>query len=330
VNFTLPGDDGDPDKSQVLTFTKVAGPSNGTLTITNPTTGAATYQPNAGFVGTDSFTYQISDNGGTANNGADTSTVATYTIQVGSNSPTGLILAASSDTGSSSTDRVTSDDTPTFNVNAPTGSTVVLRVNDRVNVPMTETGSGTGLFTATLTRDQVRVGANQVVATATTGGQTSAPTSPLEFVLTPDYSQLYTVAGDAGTQQATTFQWIDRNAAFSSEFGWFVADSNGAVGGVAPGSANYVKTALGHSSRTVVFDRGTAEGTARTQNLTGGARVVFYLAVGVSADEVVAGSSRPTRIAWTMCIPSPIPAPARPCCLGRTCAAGATGTSTTW
>jgi hypothetical protein len=42
----------------------------------------------------------------------------------------------------------------------------------------------------------------------------------------------------------------------------------------------------------VVFDRGTAEGTARTQNLTGGARVVFYLAVGVSADEVVAGSSR--------------------------------------
>jgi hypothetical protein len=294
LNFTLPGDDGDPDKTQTLTFTKVAGPSHGTLTITNPTTGAATYQPTAGFVGTDTFTYQIQDNGGTANNGADTSTVATYTIPVGSNSPTGLSLAAASDTGSSNTDRVTSDDTPTFNVSAPTGSTVVLRVNDRVNVPMTETGSGTGLFTATLTRDQVRVGANQVVATATTGGQTSTPTSPLEFVLTADYSQLYTVVGDAGTQQATTFQWIDRNAAFTSEFGWFVADANGAVGGVAPGAANYLKTALGHSSRTVVFNRGTAEGAIRTQNLTGGARVVFYLAVGVSADEVVAGSSRGT------------------------------------
>jgi hypothetical protein len=203
-----------------------------------------------------------------------------------------LTLAASSDTGSSSTDRVTSDDTPTFNVNAPTGASVVLRVNDRVNVPMTETGSGTGIFTATLTRDQVRVGANQVVATATSGGQASAPTTPLEFVLTADYSQLYTVVGDAGTQQATTFQWIDRNAALSSEFGWFVADATGAVGGVAPGAANYARTALAHSSRTVVFGRGTAEGTTRTQNLTGGARVVFYLAVGVSADEVVSGSSR--------------------------------------
>jgi cyclophilin family peptidyl-prolyl cis-trans isomerase len=292
VNFTLPGNDGDPDKTQVLAFTKVAGPSNGTLTITNPATGAATYQPNPGYIGTDSFTYQIKDDGGVANNGADTSTVATYTIQVGSVSASGLTLAASSDTGSSSTDRVTSDDTPTFNVNAPTGASVVLRVNDRVNVPMTETGSGTGIFTATLTRDQVRVGANQVVATATSGGQASAPTTPLEFVLTADYLQLYTVVGDAGTQQATTFQWIDRNAALSSEFGWFVADATGAVGGVAPGAANYARTALAHSSRTVVFGRGTAEGTTRTQNLTGGARVVFYLAVGVSADEVVSGSSR--------------------------------------
>ena len=297
LNFTLPGDDGDPDKTQVLAFTQVAGPSNGTLTITNPATGAATYQPNPGFVGTDTFTYQIKDDGGVANNGADTSTIATYTIQVGSSSPTaatGLVLTPSSDTGGSSTDRVTSDDTPTFNVTAPTGSSVVLRVNDRVNVPMTETGSGTGLFAATLTRDQVRVGSNQVVATATTGGQTTAPTSPLEFVLTPDYSQLYTVVGDAGTQQATTFQWLDRNAAYTSEFGWFVADVNGAVGGVAPGAANYLKTALASSSRTVVFNRGTAEGTTRTQNLTGGTRVVFYLAVGVSADEVVAGSSRGT------------------------------------
>ena len=292
VNFTLPGDDGDPDKTQGLTFTKVAGPNNGSLTITNPATGAATYQPNAGFVGTDSFTYQVKDNGGTANNGADTSTVATYNIQVGSISATGLILVASSDTGASSTDRVTSDDTPTFNVTAPTGSSVVLRVNDRVNVPMTETGSGTGIFAATLTREQVRVGANQVIATATTGGQASTPTAPLEFVLTPDYSQLYTAVGDAGTQQATTFQWIDHNAALSSEFGWFVADANGAVGGVAPGAANYLQTALGHASRTVVFNRGTVEGTTRTQTLTGGARVVFYLAVGVSADEVVAGSSR--------------------------------------
>ena len=290
VNFTLPGDDGDPDKTQTLAFSKVTGPSNGTLTITNPATGAATYVPNAGFQGVDTFTYQIKDNGGTDNNGADTSSIATYTIRVGVVTPTGLTLVPGSDTGASSTDRVTSDDTPTFNVTAPTGSSVVLRVNDRVNVPMTETGSGTGLFTATLSRDQVRVGNNQVVATATTGGQPSNPSTPLDFVLAPDYSQVYTVVGDSGTQQATTFQWVDRNAALSSEFGWFVAEADGSVGGVAPGAASYIQTALGHTSRKVVFARGTAEGTTQTQTLTGGARVVFYLAVGVSADQVVAGS----------------------------------------
>lgn len=290
VNFTLPGDDGDADKTQTLTFTKVSGPSNGSLTITDPATGAATYVPNANFQGVDSFTYQIKDNGGTDNNGADTSTIATYTIRVGVITPSGLTLLPSSDTGASSTDRVTSDDTPTFNVTAPTGSSVVLRVNDRVNVAMTETGSGTGLFTATLSRDQVRVGANQVVATSTTGGQTSNPSSPLDFVLTPNYSNVYTVVGDSGTQQATTFQWVDRNAAFASEFGWFVADADGSVGGVAPGSANYIRTALAHSSRTMVFARGTAEGTTRTETMTGGSRVVFYLAVGVSADQVVAGA----------------------------------------
>ena len=40
----------------------VTNPTNGTVTV-NPTTGEVTYSPNAGFNGTDSFTYSVCDNG---------------------------------------------------------------------------------------------------------------------------------------------------------------------------------------------------------------------------------------------------------------------------
>jgi hypothetical protein len=64
--------DSDPDGDS-LTAQLVAGPSNGTLVL-NPD-GSFTYTPNAGFNGTDTFTYQASD-------GSALSNVATVTIQV--------------------------------------------------------------------------------------------------------------------------------------------------------------------------------------------------------------------------------------------------------
>jgi hypothetical protein len=60
--------DGDP-----LTDTLVKGPAHGTLTL-NPD-GSFTYDPAAGYTGTDTFTYQDSD-------GTDTSNVATVTLTV--------------------------------------------------------------------------------------------------------------------------------------------------------------------------------------------------------------------------------------------------------
>lgn len=74
------GVDSDPDGDALTAATTpVVGPNNGVVVI-NPD-GSFTYTPNAGFTGTDSFIYQISDgNGGTA--------VATVTITVTPTGPT--------------------------------------------------------------------------------------------------------------------------------------------------------------------------------------------------------------------------------------------------
>ena len=69
VNITLIGTDVDGD---ALTYAVVAGPANGTVTITN---NVAKYTPNANFNGTDSFTYKTND-------GELDSNTATVTITV--------------------------------------------------------------------------------------------------------------------------------------------------------------------------------------------------------------------------------------------------------
>jgi kumamolisin len=58
-----------------LTFQIVAQPADGTVTITDASTGAFTYTPNSGFTGTDSFTFDASDSGGTSNTATETVTV---------------------------------------------------------------------------------------------------------------------------------------------------------------------------------------------------------------------------------------------------------------
>jgi len=61
--ITLTGDDGDPEVVQALTFMVDGGPSYGTLTGLNPSTGDVTYTPNAGYNGPDSFTFAVTDDG---------------------------------------------------------------------------------------------------------------------------------------------------------------------------------------------------------------------------------------------------------------------------
>src|SRR5439155_622519 len=56
--IVLTGSDVDGD---LLTFTIVSGPTNGTLGTLNPTNGAVTYTPNTNFNGADSFTFRVND-----------------------------------------------------------------------------------------------------------------------------------------------------------------------------------------------------------------------------------------------------------------------------
>src|SRR5207237_467238 len=77
VQITLTGTD--PIPNDILKFSVVANPTHGNLT--NPTSNSVTYTPNAGFSGTDSFTYKATDGQGVSSN------IATVTITVNAPPP---------------------------------------------------------------------------------------------------------------------------------------------------------------------------------------------------------------------------------------------------
>ena len=72
IAITLVGNDADGDS---LTYSIVTSPSHGTLGSLNPSTGMVSYTPNAGFTGTDTFTFKTNDGIGDGN-------TATVTINV--------------------------------------------------------------------------------------------------------------------------------------------------------------------------------------------------------------------------------------------------------
>ena len=77
VLIDVPSNDSDPDGTiDLSTVTITDPPDHGTITTISGITGAVTYVPNPGFFGTDTFVYQICDNGGLC----DTATV-TITIK---------------------------------------------------------------------------------------------------------------------------------------------------------------------------------------------------------------------------------------------------------
>ncbi|WP_448599762.1 Ig-like domain-containing protein [Thermoleptolyngbya sp.] len=73
--------DGDP-----LTYSVVTAPANGTLTSFDAATGAFTYLPNAGYVGSDSFSFQANDGSGAPNALSNVATV-NITVNFGNNAP---------------------------------------------------------------------------------------------------------------------------------------------------------------------------------------------------------------------------------------------------
>ena len=87
IDINVVSNDTDVD-ADTLSVTQVTTPSNGTAAIVTGSTTTVTYTPNANFVGTDSFTYTVSDGTGT-----DTGT-ANIIIGDPPIKPTGLTAAA--------------------------------------------------------------------------------------------------------------------------------------------------------------------------------------------------------------------------------------------
>ena len=107
VTITLTGTD--PIPGDTLKFSVVANPTHGKLT--NPTSNSVTYTPNAGFSGTDTFTYKATTKNGLA--GGVDSNIATVTITVNAaqnNVPTADSKAISTNAGTPVTITLTGTD----------------------------------------------------------------------------------------------------------------------------------------------------------------------------------------------------------------------------
>lgn len=134
--------DGDP-----LTVTSLTAPANGTAVL-NPD-GTVTYTPNAGFLGTDAFTYRAND--GTAN-----SNVATVTVNVTNTPPVAGADAATTLKNVPVTIAVLANDTDAdgdalsvTNLTAPANGSVVLDPGGTVTYTPNAGFSGTDVFTYT-------------------------------------------------------------------------------------------------------------------------------------------------------------------------------------
>jgi kumamolisin len=121
-----------------LSFAIVAQPANGSVTLTNASTGAFTYTPNSGFSGTDSFTFDASDSGGTSNTATETVTVQAPTV------------AAPTASNGSVTTNENKAVSGTLSASGPSGAALSFAiVAQPANGSVTLTNASTGAFTYT-------------------------------------------------------------------------------------------------------------------------------------------------------------------------------------
>ena len=206
--------------------------------------------------GTRTVHYQVSDHAG------QTSASISDTIVLDATAP-GVPsvpdLTAASDTGSSSTDNITADTSPTFTGTAEAGATVTLKEGT------TQVGTGTATGGAwTITASTLGSGAHAITATATdVAGNTSASSSSLSITIdttapaapsTPDL----TAASDTGSSSTDNI----------------TNDTTPTVSGTAEAGAT-----------VTVYDGGTAVGTGTA---TGGAWTITTSRPGAGTSPITA------------------------------------------
>ena len=124
VTIAVLSNDTDPDKD-TLSVSAVASAANGTATLNAD--GRITYAPKAGFTGTDSFSYTVSD-------GKGGSSTAQVSVTVQASAPD---MLATADTGASNSDNITSNTRPGFTIPAPPVGSVAVLLVDGVEVAAT-------------------------------------------------------------------------------------------------------------------------------------------------------------------------------------------------
>ncbi|WP_161499411.1 SprB repeat-containing protein, partial [Flavipsychrobacter stenotrophus] len=216
---------GDGDASQTETWTQQTAPSHGTLVFTGATAssgssditpgGTITYQPTAGYGGSDAFIVRVSD--GTATDDI----IINVTVPVISVSPS-ITICGNASTSLVATGASSYSWSPSSNLSASTGSSVVFtdpRTNSGVVAYTYSVTGTTGACSSTAT---VVVTVNQIVAmitkgnttvcgatsvTLSTSGATSYSWSPAaglssttaaSVIANPGVSTIYTVVGVTG------------------------------------------------------------------------------------------------------------------------------------
>jgi hypothetical protein len=165
----LLANDSDPQGSPLtLESTPAANPANGTVTL-SPSDGTFVYVPNAGFTGTDSFTYTVSNG-----YGATATAAVTVRISAATGVATSLVAVASSKNSS-----------PPYQV---------------ATAPFTPTAGATYLVFAG------RVSSAGDIAVVTTSGSLDVPLAPLDSAVGADdatHGWVWVVHGTAGGLPST-------------------------------------------------------------------------------------------------------------------------------
>lgn len=207
-----------------LTYSLVAQSSKGTVLITDASTGAFTWTPNANTNGTDSFTFSVSD-------GALDSSVAsvTITITASNDSPTITAGAASSVTQAGS---ITGANIATVSdVETAAGNLTVTAMNLPAGLSVSHIVNTAGTITASIAASCHAITGVNTIELKVTDGDGGAATTSLTINVTPDAApvviaqptaQIGSVGGSASftaaARGANTAQWqvsTDRGATFN-------------------------------------------------------------------------------------------------------------------
>jgi VCBS repeat-containing protein len=264
-------------------------PQNGALKYTP---AGLMYQPNAGFVGSDSFEYTVND-------GRITSSSATVALTVGEatnqapvahddefSTQEDTALAVAAENGLLANDSDMDGDTLSASlVSGPAHGVLQFTADGSFVYTPAANFNGQDSFTYKVSDGKLE----SAVATVTlevhaVNDQPVFSSDPVtSFTIDADAANfdgdgVFRVAGAPGDPVQVELNWTYREAMYNNEVGIYrVSGQDGRVGNLLPGDAGYAKAALAAGNAQVVFASGATAGACLELQLEGGAMYAFYV-----------------------------------------------------